>query len=67
VCHGLNAGGIDRLHGFNDAEKAIDLGQHALTFVWLEFKSSQVGNAGNILWGQRHGLKRGCKGRIFQA
>jgi hypothetical protein len=50
-----------------DAKKAVDLSEHALTFFGLKLQPSQVGDAGNILWGQRHGLKRGCLGRFFQA
>jgi hypothetical protein len=66
VGHRLDAGGVHGLHGLDDAEKAIDLSEHAITFFGLKFQPSQVGDAGDILWGQRHGLKRGCKGRFFQ-
>jgi hypothetical protein len=32
------------------------LSEHALAFVGLELQPGEVCNAGNILWGQRHGL-----------
>ncbi len=36
VRQGLNARCIDGAHGLHNAEKAIDLVQHALALLWLE-------------------------------
>jgi hypothetical protein len=34
VWQGLYTGGVNRTHGFHNAEKAIDLVQHALALLW---------------------------------
>jgi hypothetical protein len=41
----------------DDAKKAVDLSEHALAFIRLEFQPGEVRDPGNILWGQRHGSK----------
>ena len=66
VGHGLDPGRVHRLHGFDDAKEAIDLSEHALAFVGLELQPGQIGDPGNILRGQGHGLKRVVKDVFFR-
>jgi hypothetical protein len=42
------------------------LREHALTFFRLQFQPGKVGNPGNILRGQGHGVQTVVSGRVFR-
>ena len=46
---GFHARGVHGAHGFDNAEKAVELAHQALGFVWLHLQTRQMGDALNIL------------------
>ena len=52
----LDAGGGHRAHLLDDVEEAVDLRLHARGLFGLEFEAREMGDAGDVLGGQRHGL-----------
>lgn len=63
VGQGFDAGGVHRAHGFDDAEKAVELGQQAVTFGRLEFQAGQIGDAVEFREGQGHVLNGVANGQ----
>jgi hypothetical protein len=58
VCQGLNARGVNGLHGLNNAKKIVEFGKHALAFSGGEFQARQIGNARDVRRCQGHSEKR---------
>ena len=54
VRQGLDARGVHGPHGLHDVEKSVDLSEHALTFIRLQFKPGQIGDPGNVVVRQGH-------------
>ncbi|MDT4861153.1 hypothetical protein FQZ97_957470 [compost metagenome] len=54
----LHAGGVHRVHLFDDVEKAVELAEHALALRVGQLQTRQIGDASDVGQGQGHGWTR---------
>ncbi len=51
--HRLDAGGVDRLEGFDETKDIVELPEQAGRFSGVEFESRELGNSGDVGCGER--------------